>query len=922
MHRRDRQIPGYALGDVLGHGAMGTVWRATHVATGADVALKLVVPGSERERAALESEVLAMARLNHPALLYLHDFGHLNGDDGGLWMALELASGGALEGWIPPDWPSLWEVLDPLLAGLSHAHAHGLVHRDLKPANLLRATASDHRPGVKIGDFGLAMVRGIDAAIQRGGTPLYMPPEQYRKGFGAIGPWSDLYALGAVVWHWATGRPPFSGGPRALMRQHAVEAPPAFEPRFAVPDALEPLLRELLRKQASERPTQVAALRRALDGVPSDPRAAILATAQRSGSARLPGIGTGLLPLRDWRVVGRDDERAWLLDALDEVRRSQQPQVRWLTGPQGSGTSRLVRWLAEAAAECGVAEVVWSPSDVWQARERSHHGVVLVCFDEPSPAQEELVATLAFSRRPILTLATHAAAAPRAHVLPNESVRVLGPMRPGDVRDLLHSELGLTGALSVRVAGRCAGNPGRAIAWTVELAGRGLLQPSADGFELTTALEGLAPPDLEAPQLPAIQRIVDGPAEAWRSMRLAALLGIVVASDEWRAVLAGAALPRPTAAVRTLLRAGHMRQAEGGLVWADPHARDALLTPPAAAAEHGVVARALGEVPPNAERTLRRGLHLVAAGQHSQGRVLLLTLEHATRWQDAEQLREVVDAFRGAMDGATTQQRCCLALMELRVMLNLVSGRAALPGARHLLKQVGHPSAPGPWWPELSTPMRIEALEFVARVFAFEEQADDALKLLVELPRSPATLRCRALALSTQHRFREAEGLLRQALGEATDPRQQARIANGLGSTLSRAGRADQALVWFERSNDLLEPALRYTPQGNMAMALLTLGRPAQALPHARSAYQLARHHGMRRLAFPAILYAVCAAACDEQQLDAIGDLALFCVKRYGLGDGHLVTERLRGIRPERPATQAFVDAMIYALDHAAPSAS
>jgi serine/threonine protein kinase len=83
-------------------------------------------------------------------------------------MALERASGGSLLGWAPRAWDEVVDLLDPLLAGLAHAHAHGVLHRDLKPANLLIATASDPRPGLKIADFGLTSVRGVGTVFRRG----------------------------------------------------------------------------------------------------------------------------------------------------------------------------------------------------------------------------------------------------------------------------------------------------------------------------------------------------------------------------------------------------------------------------------------------------------------------------------------------------------------------------------------------------------------------------------------------------------------------------------------------------------------------------------------------------------------------------------------------------------------------------------
>ncbi len=108
----------------------------------------------------------------HPHVLSVYDYGVLGREESRwMWMAVELASGGALTTWQPQRWDDVEPMLSDVLSGLAHAHARGMVHRDLKPANLLRSSNYDLRPGLKIGDFGLATVRGVEQAVRRGARP-------------------------------------------------------------------------------------------------------------------------------------------------------------------------------------------------------------------------------------------------------------------------------------------------------------------------------------------------------------------------------------------------------------------------------------------------------------------------------------------------------------------------------------------------------------------------------------------------------------------------------------------------------------------------------------------------------------------------------------------------------------------------------
>ena len=182
----------------LGAGGMGEVWRATHASSGRAVAVKLIKSADQTSADQLLAEAAAMARLDHPGIAWVYEFGTLDAPCGTLpagtpWMALELATGGSLadirEGLA---WSDLRDVLLDLLDALAHAHAHGLIHRDLKPANVLVCSTDDPRPGLKIADFGIARLRWDQREPLWAGTPVFMAPEQVRGEWRRFGPWTDV----------------------------------------------------------------------------------------------------------------------------------------------------------------------------------------------------------------------------------------------------------------------------------------------------------------------------------------------------------------------------------------------------------------------------------------------------------------------------------------------------------------------------------------------------------------------------------------------------------------------------------------------------------------------------------------------------------------------------------------------------------
>lgn len=257
----------YVLGELIGEGGSARVYRATDTALSRDVAIKLLhahVLSADRRR--FEREIRTLARVSHPGVVAIHDLGQTEG--GQLFFAMQLLLGGPISVLgpleeVPVTLAQFFNAAALVARTLDFVHKKGVVHRDLTPHNIL--LGEDGLPRVM--DFGLVYLsegtRDLTRAGYTLGTPQYMAPEQ-AKG-GGVGPHSDLYALGAVLYRVATGRPPFDGeSDQAVLYQHVYEPPtPPEELNPAVPPALSRVILQLLEKRPERRPesgAQVAQL--------------------------------------------------------------------------------------------------------------------------------------------------------------------------------------------------------------------------------------------------------------------------------------------------------------------------------------------------------------------------------------------------------------------------------------------------------------------------------------------------------------------------------------------------------------------------------------------------------------------------------------------------------------------------------------
>ncbi len=290
---------------------MGEVWRGYHAEQGVPVAVKVMnakvfLKAENIER--FRNEVRAVARLDHPGVVWVFDYGEVSADaasaskgrlvEGSPYLAMELAGNGTLASLrrrLP--WPELRAVLLELLDALAHAHAAGVIHRDLKPGNVLVCGARDLRPGLKLTDFGIATADVADAPSHTDevvGTLHYMAPEQIKGAVWAQGPHTDLYALGCMAWRLACQRVPFSGrgGAELLAAQLFQRLPPLLD-GVEMPDGFTDWLHTLTAKPPEARFRRAADAAKALLSLGSEKENAL--TDGVAGMARTMGRGAAAL---------------------------------------------------------------------------------------------------------------------------------------------------------------------------------------------------------------------------------------------------------------------------------------------------------------------------------------------------------------------------------------------------------------------------------------------------------------------------------------------------------------------------------------------------------------------------------------------------------------------------------------------------
>jgi serine/threonine-protein kinase len=251
-------LSGYEVQAVLGRGGMGVVYRARHLRLQRTVALKMLLAGpsaTAEERERFLREARAVAGLRHPNIVQVHD---VNEVDGQPYFTMEYVEGGSLAQKLagaPQPARQAAVLVATLAEAVQVAHQGGIIHRDLKPANVL--LAADGTP--RITDFGLArQLEGGGEITLSGvpmGTPSYMAPEQARGQREAVGPATDVYALGAILYEGLTGRPPFRAETAVATLQQVVADEPVPPARLnpPVPRDLETICLKCLHKEPHRR---------------------------------------------------------------------------------------------------------------------------------------------------------------------------------------------------------------------------------------------------------------------------------------------------------------------------------------------------------------------------------------------------------------------------------------------------------------------------------------------------------------------------------------------------------------------------------------------------------------------------------------------------------------------------------------------
>src|SRR5215468_5256289 len=290
----------YELLDPVGHGAMGTVWRARDLRLDREVAVKEVrLPGlmTAHERSVLRErslrEARVAARLTHPGVVTVHDVIEVEGSP---WIIMELVPSRSLaqvlgdDGPMPPARAAAMGMT--LLEALGSAHAAGVVHRDVKPGNIL--VTPEGR--AVLTDFGIATLHGDPRLTQAGmvmGTPGFCAPERIRGE--PASPASDLWSLGATLYAAVEGRGPFEGqGSAMAVLANIVHGEP---PPAARAGPLGPVILALMKRDPAARPDAISA-RRLLTAACSGYRARSGAGAPASDGPQAAARATGAGPAR------------------------------------------------------------------------------------------------------------------------------------------------------------------------------------------------------------------------------------------------------------------------------------------------------------------------------------------------------------------------------------------------------------------------------------------------------------------------------------------------------------------------------------------------------------------------------------------------------------------------------------------------
>ncbi len=267
-HMSTTDLPGssllanrYRLVERLGAGGMSVVWRGFDEVLGRQVAVKVLPPSTSTDpsfRRRLRAEAQAAARLSHPHITNVYDYGEATTADGEPvpYVVMELVDGESLAAVLARvrrlPWPAAVRICSEVSAALAAAHARGIVHRDVTPANVMLTPT-----GAKVVDFGISALIGendIDPDGSLLGTPAYLAPERLEGG--QVSPATDVYAVGLLIYRTLIGQLPWDvGTTTALLRAHQYTEPEPLPPVEGLPHEVSALVERCLEKRPDDRPS-------------------------------------------------------------------------------------------------------------------------------------------------------------------------------------------------------------------------------------------------------------------------------------------------------------------------------------------------------------------------------------------------------------------------------------------------------------------------------------------------------------------------------------------------------------------------------------------------------------------------------------------------------------------------------------------
>jgi len=279
----ERTIDGkYRLEQLLGKGGMGSVYHSTDLRLDRKVAVKIITGKSFGDQKALrrfEREARASAKLNHPNIVAVYDYGQTGAE--GAYLVMEFVAGTTLRdeliraGALPPR--VVADCFNQLLEGVKAAHAKGVIHRDLKPENVLLTKSQNGQTQIKVMDFGLAKLRYVGSIDTKAptaqqqsltapgtvmGTLSYMSPEQLSGE--EVDERSDMFALGVMVVEALTGRRPFNGNTMAELLTAILQNPFCLSGNSVEEMRLNEVLQRCLAKSRQDRFGSIAEMQTAL----------------------------------------------------------------------------------------------------------------------------------------------------------------------------------------------------------------------------------------------------------------------------------------------------------------------------------------------------------------------------------------------------------------------------------------------------------------------------------------------------------------------------------------------------------------------------------------------------------------------------------------------------------------------------------